>query len=98
VAPPWADLTFSFEPADIVTQILDFGVPAPIDVQGQKREFLLQWRRTERFRGLEPGLLGLGSGFRQRPSNYTAAFRRMHPANVRFVQDVIVLYELAFEA
>src|SRR5882724_6116513 len=27
------DLTFSFEPADIVTQILDFGVPAPIDVQ-----------------------------------------------------------------
>ncbi len=29
------DLTFSFEPADIVTQILDFGVPAPIDVQVQ---------------------------------------------------------------
>jgi len=29
------DLTFSFEPADIVTQILDFGLPAPIDVQVQ---------------------------------------------------------------
>src|SRR5260370_3567780 len=29
------DLTFSFEPSDIVTQILDFGVPAPIDVQVQ---------------------------------------------------------------
>ncbi|HEX8881194.1 MAG TPA: efflux RND transporter permease subunit, partial [Candidatus Acidoferrum sp.] len=29
------DLTFFFEPADIVTQILNFGLPAPIDVQVQ---------------------------------------------------------------
>ena len=26
-------MTFSFLPADIVTQILNFGLPAPIDVQ-----------------------------------------------------------------
>lgn len=29
------DLTFYFQPADIVTQILNFGLPAPIDVQVQ---------------------------------------------------------------
>ncbi len=29
------DLTFFFQPADIVTQILNFGLPAPIDVQIQ---------------------------------------------------------------
>jgi len=29
------DLTFFFQPADIVTQILNFGLPAPIDVQVQ---------------------------------------------------------------
>jgi multidrug efflux pump subunit AcrB len=28
-------MTFSFEPADMVTQILDFGLPAPIDVEVQ---------------------------------------------------------------
>ncbi len=28
-------MTFYFEPADMVTQILDFGVTAPIDVQVQ---------------------------------------------------------------
>ena len=27
------DLTFFFQPADIVSQILNFGLPAPIDVQ-----------------------------------------------------------------
>ena len=27
------DLTFYFQPADIVSQILNFGLPAPIDVQ-----------------------------------------------------------------
>ncbi len=29
------DLTFFFQPADIVTQILNFGLPSPIDVQIQ---------------------------------------------------------------
>jgi hypothetical protein len=28
-------MTFYFEPADMVTQILDFGLPAPIDVEVQ---------------------------------------------------------------
>ena len=32
---PIPDLTFFFQPADIVTQILNFGLPAPIDVQVQ---------------------------------------------------------------
>ncbi len=34
------DCTFYFEPADITSQILDFGLPAPIDVQvvGVRRE------------------------------------------------------------
>ena len=29
----YPDLTFFFQPADIVGQILNFGLPAPIDVQ-----------------------------------------------------------------
>jgi hypothetical protein len=29
----YPDLTFFFQPADIVSQILNFGLPAPIDVQ-----------------------------------------------------------------
>jgi multidrug efflux pump subunit AcrB len=32
------DLTFFFQPADMVTQILNFGLPAPIDVQVQGYE------------------------------------------------------------
>jgi multidrug efflux pump subunit AcrB len=37
------ELEFYFQPADIVTQILDFGLPAPIDIQvsGQKRDATL---------------------------------------------------------
>jgi multidrug efflux pump subunit AcrB len=31
----FSDLTFFFQPADMVTQILNFGLPAPIDVQVQ---------------------------------------------------------------
>ena len=31
----YPDLTFFFQPADMVTQILNFGLPAPIDVQVQ---------------------------------------------------------------
>jgi len=33
------DTTFSFPPADIVSQILNFGSPAPIDVQVRGRDF-----------------------------------------------------------
>jgi multidrug efflux pump subunit AcrB len=38
------DLRFYFQPADIVTQILNFGLPSPIDVQvsGQKRDLALK--------------------------------------------------------
>src|SRR5438552_1801986 len=37
---PFPGCTFFFEPADITSQILDFGLPAPIDVQvvGVNRE------------------------------------------------------------
>ena len=31
------DATFAFLPADIVTQILNFGLPAPIDVQVRRQ-------------------------------------------------------------
>jgi multidrug efflux pump subunit AcrB len=34
----FADTTFSFPPADIVSQILNFGAPAPIDVQVRGRD------------------------------------------------------------
>src|SRR5260370_20522320 len=33
VASRLADLSFYFQPADIVSQILNFGLPAPIDIQ-----------------------------------------------------------------
>jgi multidrug efflux pump subunit AcrB len=39
LAQDFPDLTFFFQPADIVSQILNFGLPAPIDIQvvGQNR-------------------------------------------------------------
>jgi multidrug efflux pump subunit AcrB len=33
LGPRFPDLTFYFQPADIVSQILNFGLPAPIDIQ-----------------------------------------------------------------
>jgi Cu/Ag efflux pump CusA len=33
--PAFPSMTFYFEPADMVTQILDFGLSAPIDVEVQ---------------------------------------------------------------
>jgi hypothetical protein len=33
LAASFPDLTFYFQPADIVSQILNFGLPAPIDIQ-----------------------------------------------------------------
>ncbi|WP_263409948.1 efflux RND transporter permease subunit [Terriglobus tenax] len=53
------DLTFFFQPADIVTQILNFGLPSPIDVQVQGYDpanYELAKRVRERIAGV-PGLV-----------------------------------------
>jgi multidrug efflux pump subunit AcrB len=51
-------LVFYFQPADIVTQILDFGLPAPIDVQvagyGGRANFDIARQMQERISGI-PG-------------------------------------------
>src|SRR6185436_15251189 len=51
-------LTFFFQPADIVSQILNFGLPAPIDVQlaglNRKQNFALATEIAERIRKI-PG-------------------------------------------
>ena len=53
------DLVFFYQPADIVSQILNFGLPAPIDIQlvGQNRaaNYALARRVAERIEGV-PGL------------------------------------------
>jgi len=38
LAQAWPQLSFAFEPADIVSRILDFGLPAPIDLQVSGRD------------------------------------------------------------
>jgi CzcA family heavy metal efflux pump len=53
------DLTFFFQPADIVTQILNFGLPSPIDVQVQGYDpgnYEIARRVRERIAGV-PGLV-----------------------------------------
>jgi hypothetical protein len=54
LAKEFAGTTFSFLPADMVSQILNFGAPAPIDIQieganlegnRQLADQLLEWRR-----------------------------------------------------
>lgn len=54
------ELSFYFQPADIVTQILDFGLPSPIDVQvsGAQRDVTLATARAleAELRG-EPGVV-----------------------------------------
>ncbi len=54
------DATFYFQPADMITQILDFGVPAQIDVQVHGRHQdadLAEARRLERRLRQVPGLV-----------------------------------------
>lgn len=52
------DLTFFFQPADMVTQILNFGLPAPIDVQVQ---------------GYDPGNYEIARRLRQRVATVPGA-------------------------
>ena len=46
--PPFPDVLFYFQAADIVTQILNFGLPAQIDVRviGRDRQTISNWRRN----------------------------------------------------
>ncbi len=78
------DCTFYFQPADITSQILDFGLPAPIDVQ------VVGVRREENLAAAKKALprAGQDSGHRRRPhppdlglcrrsaSTWTASWRR----------------------
>ena len=52
------DLTFFFQPADMVTQILNFGLPSPIDVQVQ---------------GYDPGNYEIARHLRERLATVTGA-------------------------
>jgi multidrug efflux pump subunit AcrB len=60
LAKDFPDLTFFFQPADIVSQILNFGLPAPIDIQvvGQNRtaNYAVANQIAEQIRQL-PGLV-----------------------------------------
>lgn len=51
------ELTFFFQPADIVSQILNFGLPAPIDIQiaglNRQQNFELATEIAERIRSIE---------------------------------------------
>jgi len=69
--PRWfPGATFSFLPADIVTQILNFGVPAPIDIQIEGANIngnrAVVDRMLQQLRGV-PGLVDLRV---QQPSDY----------------------------
>src|SRR5437773_791470 len=46
---------FFFQPADIVTQILNFGTPAPIDVEVTGRNHSIAWKITRRCKILPSG-------------------------------------------
>jgi len=47
LANKFPELTFFFQPPDMVTQVLNFGLPAPIDVQIQDSNF----ERAQRYAG-----------------------------------------------
>ena len=72
--------TFHFEPADIVTQILNFGVPAPIDIQvsGLKPDATYAAAQTI----AAPAAAGAGGGGRADPpgDRRAAAAHRGRPA------------------
>ena len=58
---------FFFQPADIVTQILNFGLPAPIDIQVVRRRYADQLR--DRTADRQPVAAGSGHGRRSRATD-----------------------------
>jgi multidrug efflux pump subunit AcrB len=63
LAPSFPDLSFYFQPADIVSQILNFGLPAPIDIQvagyAEKSNYAIAREIEARVRKI-PGAVDVG--------------------------------------
>jgi multidrug efflux pump subunit AcrB len=63
LAASFPDLSFYFQPADIVSQILNFGLPAPIDIQvagyAEKSNYAIAREIEERVRKI-PGAVDVG--------------------------------------
>ena len=68
-------VTFSFVPADIVTQILNFGLPAPIDIQVVGRD--LDGNRALRGRARHQAREGAGDRGPAHPAGRSTS-RRLH--------------------
>ena len=63
-------LTFYFLPADIVTQILDFGLPAPIDVQVEGNDVVASQQIAEKLMAQMRQVPGLADLRVQQPLDY----------------------------
>jgi multidrug efflux pump subunit AcrB len=63
-------VTFYFLPADMVTQILNFGLPSPIDVQIEGSNVQLSHRIAERMMGDLRGVAGVTDLHIQQPLDY----------------------------
>ena len=68
------DTTFSFPPADIVSQILNFGAPAPIDIQIRGRDIDANFAYAQRLLKRVKGIPGVADA-RIQQSNRAPVFR-----------------------
>jgi len=68
------DTTFSFPPADIVSQILNFGSPAPIDVQVRSRDLDANYRYAQQLLKRIRAIPGVADA-RIQQSNQSPAFK-----------------------
>jgi multidrug efflux pump subunit AcrB len=70
LADEFPGVTFYFLPADIVTQILNFGLPSPIDVQIEGNNVELSHRIAEKMMPEMRGVAGLTDLHIQQPLDY----------------------------
>src|SRR3989440_1816263 len=76
------ELTFYFLPADIVTQILNFGLPAPIDIQIEGADVAGNRKVADRMLDdlrRAPGLSGFPNPRRVRPATFHLVIARTRP-------------------
>src|SRR5262249_4597825 len=64
------DCTFSFEPGDLVSQILNFGAPTPVEVAVTGPDFAATRTYTERLRSEMSKITGLRDLKYELPLNY----------------------------
>jgi len=74
----FADCTFSFEPGDLVSQIMNFGAPTPVEVAVTGPDFAAARAYTEKLRGELAKLPPLRDLRMEQPLNYPSVDVRMN--------------------